>query len=165
MFMPSYVTCSECNAKVDRFSDDSDSWIVVRLGASDGTWLCGKCAIDPSVNPVSTWEKFLLRENEKRALAAPKKDLHPLQKEFGFNAPEDGSAIRYDDDLQRHLAVFAIDGAKAVVPWINFRFWWFLHNCVAHVAIGILPIRAMFRFHDFTSRRMHGVKTTQRQDS
>lgn len=67
-----------------------------------------------------------------------------IQEEFGFNKPEDGSEERYK---KRQLDV----------PWAAHQFWWFVHNNIAHPLIGVLPIRVFFRFHDYTSRRMHGV--------
>lgn len=33
--------------------------------------------------------------------------------------------------------------------------WWFVHNCVAHPLIGILPVRETFAFHDYTSDRIN----------
>ena len=94
----------------------------------------------------------------KAPVVTAKPELHPLQKEFGFTAPEDGAYARYDDDLYARGAFFVAAGTKAIVPWIQYRFWWWLHNCVAHMAIGLLPIATTFRFHDWTSRRMHGQK-------
>ena len=38
---------------------------------------------------------------------------------------------------------------------VRHAFWWALHNCVAHPMIGVLPIKATFDFHDWTSRRLH----------
>lgn len=70
---------------------------------------------------------------------------NPLQKEFGFNDTEEGSQERY----QRR---------QKIVPWSKHTVWWFVHNCIAHPLIGILPVRTAFRFHDWTSLRMHGVK-------
>jgi len=35
------------------------------------------------------------------------------------------------------------------------HFWWFVHNCIAHPAIGLAPIRRTFEFHDFTSRKIN----------
>ena len=67
-----------------------------------------------------------------------------IQDEFGFKNPEDGSEERYK---QRQLDV----------PWVKHQFWWFVHNNIAHPLIGVLPFRVFFRFHDYTSRRMHGV--------
>lgn len=60
-----------------------------------------------------------------------------------FNRPEDGSQQRFID-------------RRAKQPWAAHTFWWALHNVVAHPLIGLVPIRMFFRFHDWTSRRMHG---------
>jgi hypothetical protein len=60
-----------------------------------------------------------------------------------FTKPEDGSEARYDK-------------RKAERPWLKHTAWWFVHNCVAHVLIGILPLKPFFEFHDWTSRKMHG---------
>lgn len=35
------------------------------------------------------------------------------------------------------------------------HFWWFIHNCIAHPAIGLLPIKPTFRFHDWTSDKIN----------
>lgn len=139
--------CSGCYVITMDHKTFFDTWYTVSQvkDKSRGKHYCPPCA----------QARFALPKSE--AEVPPKKEYHPLQKEFGFNAPEDGSAIRYDDDLQSHGA-WIHDGVKAVVPWLQFRFWWWLHNCVAHFVIGIVPITATFRFHDYTSRRMHGVK-------
>jgi hypothetical protein len=74
------------------------------------------------------------------------KDHRDGKKEIlGFDGPEDGSEERYDE-------------RKKEVPWATHTFWWVIHNCVAHVLIGVLPFRASFDLHDWTSRKMHGVK-------
>jgi hypothetical protein len=35
------------------------------------------------------------------------------------------------------------------------HFWWFVHNCISHPAIGILPIKPTFQFHDYTSDKIN----------
>lgn len=35
------------------------------------------------------------------------------------------------------------------------HFWWFVHNCVSHPAIGVLPVKPTFRFHDWTSDKIN----------
>ena len=62
----------------------------------------------------------------------------------GFDRPEDGSQKRY---IER----------RKVRPWGAHTFWWVLHNAVAHPLIAFLPFTPLFRFHDWTSRRMHGL--------
>lgn len=34
------------------------------------------------------------------------------------------------------------------------HFWWVTHNCIVHPLVGILPIKPMFKIHDFTSNRL-----------
>ena len=34
------------------------------------------------------------------------------------------------------------------------HFWWFVHNCIAHPIIGLLPVQWAFSFHDFTSKKI-----------
>ena len=63
----------------------------------------------------------------------------------GFTEPEDGSEGRYHKRVQAR-------------PWASHTFWWVVHNNLAHALIGVLPIKPMFDFHDYTSRKMHGVK-------
>lgn len=61
----------------------------------------------------------------------------------GFDQPEEGSKDRYDK-------------RRAEQPWAKHRFWWLVHNTVSHPLIGLVPWRPMFRFHDWTSKKMHG---------
>jgi len=35
------------------------------------------------------------------------------------------------------------------------HFWWFVHNCIAHPMIGVLPIKRTFDFHDYTSDKIN----------
>lgn len=60
---------------------------------------------------------------------------------------ENGSAERYAERVKVHRDTY---GNKR-----RHLFWWLVHNCVAHPLIGVLPIRATFDFHDWTSRRIN----------
>ena len=40
-------------------------------------------------------------------------------------------------------------------PYVTHRFWWVIHNCVAHSALGIWPCHSTFQFHDWTSRKLN----------
>lgn len=64
-------------------------------------------------------------------------------KDQSFSAPEDGSQQRFED-------------RKRDVPWFTHTAWWLVHNCVAHMLIGFLPFGPLFKFHDWTSKKMHG---------
>jgi len=64
-------------------------------------------------------------------------------REFGFERPEDGSQQRFDK-------------TSAERPWAAHRFWWLVHNAVAHPLIAVVPRKPAFDFHDWTSRKMHG---------
>lgn len=78
-----------------------------------------------------------------------------LQDDFGFTEPEDGSERRFIFS-QVKQGVKPPWMKQSVVPWARYRFWWLLHNAIAHPLIAIMPRRTFFRFHDYTSRRMHG---------
>lgn len=60
---------------------------------------------------------------------------------FDFNKPEDGSEERYYKDKKPNKIVH--------------YFWWMVHNCVVHPLIGVAPIKSLFNFHDWTSRKIH----------
>ena len=71
---------------------------------------------------------------------------------FGFHrleAEELGSAGRYHARVER----FETDGMRA--PRARHRAWWVVHNCIAHMVLGIAPCQTTFRFHDWTSRRLN----------
>lgn len=40
-------------------------------------------------------------------------------------------------------------------PRFQHGFWWILHNCVAHIGIGLVPIKPCFDFHDWTSKKLN----------
>lgn len=91
-------------------------------------------------------------ESQAQAEAAK----HPLQRDFGFDKPEDGSERRFVFDAVKHGQSMPWQDQKVTVPWAKFRFWWLVHNAVAHPLIAIAPRRTFFQFHDYTSRKMHG---------
>jgi hypothetical protein len=66
-----------------------------------------------------------------------------LHEQYGFTKPEDGSENRYDERRER-------------VSPARHAFWWWVHNCIAHPLIGVVPRRFAFEFHDWTSRKLHG---------
>lgn len=72
-------------------------------------------------------------------------ELTDAANNFGFTKPEDGSQERYIERRKKR-------------PWVAHTFWWVVHNAVAHVLIGFLPLKPFFTFHDYTSRRLHGIK-------
>jgi hypothetical protein len=43
------------------------------------------------------------------------------------------------------------------VEWgiLLHRFWWLVHNCVAHPLIGVCPIKTFHDFHDWTSIKLN----------
>ncbi len=69
---------------------------------------------------------------------------------FGFTKPEDGSRVRFYDRRGQW------SWEKLSVT--KYYFWWVIHNCVAHPLIGIIPVKKMFKFHDWTSHRMFPPK-------
>jgi hypothetical protein len=62
---------------------------------------------------------------------------------IGFDRPEPGSAQRYDE-------------RRKARPWTAHRFWWVVHNVLSHPLIGLIPVKVAFKFHDWTSYKMHG---------
>ena len=38
----------------------------------------------------------------------------------------------------------------------KYRFWWIVHNCLAHFMIGIFPCKFSFKFRDYTSKKIYG---------
>jgi hypothetical protein len=83
-------------------------------------------------------------------LNTPPRKLDPLQEEFGFDRPEDGSHIRYLSDVTKHRF------RQVKTPWGGYRLWWVIHNAVAHPLIAVFPQRWAFKLHDYTSHKMHG---------
>lgn len=117
--------------------------IIFDLTRTKRGYFCKACS-DKVIDEIAKDPKIqeaakAFAESRERAEAAK----HPLQREFGFDKPEDGSEHRYQ-------------ARQAQVPWTTHAFYWWLHNVVAHSLIGIAPRRVFFRFHDWTSRKMHG---------
>lgn len=44
---------------------------------------------------------------------------------------------------------------KNSLPRTRHAFWWLLHNCAAHIAIGLVPTKPTFAFHDWTSKKLN----------
>lgn len=65
------------------------------------------------------------------------------------SSDETGAEQRFES----RVAVFK----KEDKPVYKHHFWWFVHNCIAHPLIGILPNKATFDFHDWTSKKINGV--------
>lgn len=65
---------------------------------------------------------------------------------FGFDKPEDGSEDRFRERAQIWK--------KRKFRWMHLVWWW-IHNCVSHPLIGFMPIRFLFRFHDWTSHKLN----------
>jgi len=45
-----------------------------------------------------------------------------------------------------------------IFPRLRHHFWWIIHNCIAHILIGLIPIKIFFRFHDYTSDKINAIK-------
>lgn len=82
---------------------------------------------------------------------------------FGFDKPEDGSEDRYKQRVTNWTMV-PWDGSRSSLKrarrarrlaLLRHHGWWLLHNCVAHMAIGLVPVKTTFRFHDWTSRKLN----------
>jgi DNA-directed RNA polymerase subunit RPC12/RpoP len=116
--------------------------IIFDLTRTKRGYFCKKCQ-DKVIEEIAKDPKI---QEAARVFAESRPDStakHPLQQEFGFDKPEDGSEHRYRV-------------RQTQVPWVKHIFYWWLHNVVAHSLIGIAPRRTFFRFHDWTSRKMHG---------
>lgn len=66
---------------------------------------------------------------------------------FDFH-DETGSEERYHEHTE----------AKTTAFLVKHRAWWLIHNLVAHPLIGVVPTKTTFDFHDWTSRKMNGLK-------
>lgn len=65
---------------------------------------------------------------------------------FGFEEEEDiGSQGRFE-----------VRASRFDNRWMHW-FWWVVHNCVAHMCLGICPMKWSFDFHDWTSRKLNGL--------
>ncbi len=73
----------------------------------------------------------------------PKKE----EKEYP-NSDESGAELRF----QKRIKEFKSE-AK---PIYKHHSWWFVHNCIAHPLIGVIPCKSTFDFHDWTSKKING---------
>src|SRR5580698_6841115 len=133
--------CSICGVRAIIF--DLDLTAEGKLRCNDQEACQGRWLDKPDVAPV------IPLHAEKRKLTRPIDDIplssqpDSLAAEFGFTKPEDGSESRY---VKR----------KTYVKRVPHTFWWLVHNNIAHALIGILPVRVTFKFHDWTSHKLHG---------
>ena len=124
------VKCGACEEKKDFFSAMAAGW-----EETDHDFFCPR---------HSTKQRATAVEPPRELFEVVADRLNPKQGERGFNQPEDGSQDRYI-------------GRRAHTPWGSHMFWWLVHNNVAHFLIGVLPFKPFFKFHDWTSRKMHGL--------
>ena len=75
------------------------------------------------------------------------KDDKVVKKDF-VSSDETGAEERFEKRVQSFK-----DNDR---PLIKHHLWWFIHNCVAHPLIGVLPNKATFDFHDWTSKKING---------
>ena len=45
--------------------------------------------------------------------------------------------------------------AEKRFPILQHYFWWFVHNCITHPLIGLIPVKPFFQFHDWTSVKLN----------
>lgn len=104
------------------------------------------------------WTKEMEEEYERREAARKKREdiMNRAVEEAtpGWDwrkkvGDETGSEGRFHDRIKTY-------DAKRI-PRVSHHFWWFVHNVVAHPMIGVLPIKASFDFHDYTSKKINGV--------
>lgn len=120
-------------------------WDLRRTDA--GMYLCNDCLIPKEPVPMSLGEQ--LKYNPlavQEEIWIPIRPKNEEKYDPGFDEPEPGSEERYGTRLKGR-------------PWLSHTFWWVIHNCVAHFLIGIAPIKSLFKFHDWTSYKMHGLTT------
>lgn len=71
---------------------------------------------------------------------------------FGFLYKEmemTGSGDRFPKRIEKFRK------AEKRFPVLQHYFWWFLHNCITHPLIGLVPIKMFFNFHDWTSVKLN----------
>ena len=72
---------------------------------------------------------------------------------FGFldkiEAEALGSAGRFPKRVEKFVA------KNKRFPKLQHFYWWFVHNCIAHLFLGICPCKYTFEFHDWTSIKLN----------
>lgn len=71
---------------------------------------------------------------------------------FGFTRFEmesTGSAERFP------IRVEKFKKKRKFLPVVQHYFWWFVHNCITHPLIGLIPVKPFFQFHDWTSVKLN----------
>lgn len=89
---------------------------------------------------------FWLSKEEREAELALKSQKQ-ADDEY-LSSDEAGSEERFEKRVETFK--------KESKPLIKHHFWWFVHNCVAHPLIGVLPVKSAFDFHDWTSKKING---------
>ncbi len=90
--------------------------------------------------------KFDEEEEKVVPKEAPKEE--PKQNDEFQSSDETGAGKRFEARIEGF--------EKENKPVFKHHFWWFVHNCIAHPAIGILPNKSTFDFHDWTSKKING---------
>lgn len=99
-------------------------------------------------------DKVVAREPEKHPTLEELRKLIPEEEMLDEAFPdypisdETGSEERFEKRVEEFK--------KESKPVYKHHGWWFVHNCIAHPFIGILPCKASFDFHDWTSKKING---------
>jgi hypothetical protein len=115
--------------------DCIDEWKRVDAVAAEVAVSAGAPVVD-----IRAFQESKLQEERVKV-----SQLEAQLEAHGFRHPEDGAEQRYRDRI----------ATKRLSPAMH-RFWWFVHNAVAHPLIAAVPRKPFFQFHDWTSRKLHG---------
>jgi len=74
---------------------------------------------------------------------------------FGF---EEHEADELGSEGRFHAREEKFVDKQVPLPRWQHRFWWLVHNCVAHPALGVYPTEKTFQFHDWTSRKLNAAE-------
>lgn len=83
--------------------------------------------------------------------------LEEEDKENVFKVLEEDEFLSSDETGAEERFESRVAGFKKEdKPVYKHHFWWFVHNCLAHPAIGVYPCKKTFDFHDWTSKKING---------
>lgn len=93
-------------------------------------------------------------DEEEEKVVPREREVLPVKKE-SQNTDEEYPSSDETGAEQRFEA--RVEGFKQdEKPIYKHHFWWFVHNCIAHPMIGVLPNKKTFDFHDWTSKKING---------
>lgn len=58
--------------------------------------------------------------------------------------------------MEQQYNARSVAWGSGLVARVKFKLWWLLHNCVFHPLVGLVPVKRVFKLHDWSGKILAG---------